>query len=221
MAHHNYRAEPNPRFSPDKKYVFFTSNMFGRSYVFAAEVAKADGHARCSLHAGAGNEVQPDHAHTDHDRRSSAVAAAEPRAFRSAELSASTGAVDASSGIPFCSSHARAASPSLLLLAHCCARRRASCRSTAHDSAVHHRLEVSAGGCARRGEAGLRRLRLEAVTLPHDWSIAGPVKRGCSLARCGRLLAPPASAGIARPSPCPLPMPRPTPPAAPSSSSTA
>jgi oligogalacturonide lyase len=41
MAHHNYRAEPNPRFSPDKKYVFFTSNMFGRSYVFAAEVAKA------------------------------------------------------------------------------------------------------------------------------------------------------------------------------------
>ncbi len=41
MAHHNYRAEPNPRFSPDKKYVFFTSNMFGRSYVFAVEVAKA------------------------------------------------------------------------------------------------------------------------------------------------------------------------------------
>jgi oligogalacturonide lyase len=41
MAHHNYRAEPNPRFSPDKKYVLFTSNMFGRSYVFAAEVAKA------------------------------------------------------------------------------------------------------------------------------------------------------------------------------------
>ena len=41
MAHQNYRAEPNPRFSPDKRYVFFTSNMFGRSYVFAAEVAKA------------------------------------------------------------------------------------------------------------------------------------------------------------------------------------
>ncbi|MDP9037643.1 MAG: oligogalacturonate lyase family protein [Acidobacteriota bacterium] len=41
MKHHNYRAEPNPRFSPDKKYVFFTSNMFGRGYVFAAEVAKA------------------------------------------------------------------------------------------------------------------------------------------------------------------------------------
>jgi oligogalacturonide lyase len=41
MKHQNYRAEPNPRFSPDKKYVFFTSNMFSRSYVFAAEVAKA------------------------------------------------------------------------------------------------------------------------------------------------------------------------------------
>jgi oligogalacturonide lyase len=43
MARQNYRAEPNPRFSPDKKYVFFTSNMFGRSYIFifAAEVAKA------------------------------------------------------------------------------------------------------------------------------------------------------------------------------------
>jgi len=41
MAHQNYRAEPNPRFSPDKKFVFFTSNMFGRSYVFAVEVAKA------------------------------------------------------------------------------------------------------------------------------------------------------------------------------------
>ncbi|HEY4382671.1 MAG TPA: oligogalacturonate lyase family protein [Acidobacteriaceae bacterium] len=41
MSWHDYHAEPNPRFSPDKKYVFFTSNMFGRSYVFAAEVAKS------------------------------------------------------------------------------------------------------------------------------------------------------------------------------------
>jgi oligogalacturonide lyase len=41
MAWHDYHAEPNPRFSPDKKYVIFTSNMFGRSYVFAVEVAKA------------------------------------------------------------------------------------------------------------------------------------------------------------------------------------
>jgi oligogalacturonide lyase len=41
MAHQNYRGEPNPRFSPDKKLVFFTSNMFGPSYVFAVEVARA------------------------------------------------------------------------------------------------------------------------------------------------------------------------------------
>jgi oligogalacturonide lyase len=43
MAHQNYRGEPNVRFSPDKKYVFFTSNMFGPSYLFGVEVAKAKG----------------------------------------------------------------------------------------------------------------------------------------------------------------------------------
>lgn len=42
MSHHYYREEPNVRFSPDKKLVIFTSNMFGPSYVFGAEVAKAD-----------------------------------------------------------------------------------------------------------------------------------------------------------------------------------
>ncbi|HZL49406.1 MAG TPA: oligogalacturonate lyase family protein [Terracidiphilus sp.] len=42
MSHHYYREEPNVRFSPDKTLVLFTSNMFGPSYVFAAEVAKAD-----------------------------------------------------------------------------------------------------------------------------------------------------------------------------------
>ncbi len=41
MSHHYYREEPNVRFSPDKTLVLFTSNMFGPSYVFAAEVAKA------------------------------------------------------------------------------------------------------------------------------------------------------------------------------------
>jgi oligogalacturonide lyase len=41
MSHHYYREEPNVRFSPDKKLVIFTSNMFGPSYVFAAEVEKA------------------------------------------------------------------------------------------------------------------------------------------------------------------------------------
>ena len=41
MSHHNYRLEPNVRFSPDKKLVIFTSNMFGPSYVFGVEVEKA------------------------------------------------------------------------------------------------------------------------------------------------------------------------------------
>jgi oligogalacturonide lyase len=41
MAGHNYRLEPNVRFSPDRKLIFFTSNMFGASYVFAVEVEKA------------------------------------------------------------------------------------------------------------------------------------------------------------------------------------
>jgi oligogalacturonide lyase len=41
MSHHNYRLEPNVRFSPDKSLVIFTSNMFGTSYVLAAEVEKA------------------------------------------------------------------------------------------------------------------------------------------------------------------------------------
>ena len=37
MKQHNYKAEPNVRFSPDKSLVFFTSNMFGPSYVFGVE----------------------------------------------------------------------------------------------------------------------------------------------------------------------------------------
>jgi oligogalacturonide lyase len=41
MSHHNYKEEPNVRFSPDKSLVLFTSNMFGPSYVFGVEVAKA------------------------------------------------------------------------------------------------------------------------------------------------------------------------------------
>ncbi len=41
MAHHYYREEPNVHFSPDSKMIFFTSNMFGPSYVFGVEVAKA------------------------------------------------------------------------------------------------------------------------------------------------------------------------------------
>ena len=41
MSKHNYRLEPNVRFSPDQKMVIFTSNMFGPSYVFGVEVDKA------------------------------------------------------------------------------------------------------------------------------------------------------------------------------------
>ena len=41
MAKHNYRLEPNVSFSPDQKWVVFRSNMFGPTYVFAVEVAKA------------------------------------------------------------------------------------------------------------------------------------------------------------------------------------
>ena len=41
MAQHNYKLEPNVRFSPDKSLVIFTSNMFGTSYVFGVETARA------------------------------------------------------------------------------------------------------------------------------------------------------------------------------------
>ena len=41
MSWHNYKLEPNVRFSPDKSMVIFTSNMFGQSYVFGVETAKA------------------------------------------------------------------------------------------------------------------------------------------------------------------------------------
>jgi oligogalacturonide lyase len=41
MSKHNYRLEPNVSFTPDKKWVIFRSNMFGPTYVFAAEVTKA------------------------------------------------------------------------------------------------------------------------------------------------------------------------------------
>jgi len=41
MSKHQYRLEPNPSFTPDQKWVVFRSNMFGPTYVFAVEVAKA------------------------------------------------------------------------------------------------------------------------------------------------------------------------------------
>ena len=51
MSHHNYRLEPNVRFSPDKKMIFFTSNMFGDSYVFGVEVDKAANPAASEIHS--------------------------------------------------------------------------------------------------------------------------------------------------------------------------
>ncbi|MHB1023801.1 MAG: oligogalacturonate lyase family protein [Acidobacteriaceae bacterium] len=42
MSKHNYRLEPNVSFSPDQKWVIFRSNMFGPTYAFAVEIAKAN-----------------------------------------------------------------------------------------------------------------------------------------------------------------------------------
>jgi len=38
---HNYLLEPNPSFTPDQKYIVFRSDIFGPTYAFAVEVAKA------------------------------------------------------------------------------------------------------------------------------------------------------------------------------------
>ncbi len=61
MAHHNYRLEPNVRFSPDKKMVIFTSNMFGPSYVFGVEVEKATNPAAGDIRStpGLGEQFNP------------------------------------------------------------------------------------------------------------------------------------------------------------------
>jgi len=41
MSKHNYTLEPNVSFTPDQKMVIFRSNMFGPTYVFGVEVARA------------------------------------------------------------------------------------------------------------------------------------------------------------------------------------
>jgi oligogalacturonide lyase len=41
MSKHDYRLEPNVSFTPDAKFIVFRSNMFGPTYAFAVEVAKA------------------------------------------------------------------------------------------------------------------------------------------------------------------------------------
>lgn len=40
MSGHNYHLEPNVRFTPEDKWIVFRSNLFGPTYVFAAEVEK-------------------------------------------------------------------------------------------------------------------------------------------------------------------------------------
>ncbi|HEV2214441.1 MAG TPA: oligogalacturonate lyase family protein [Terracidiphilus sp.] len=69
MSQHNYRLEPNVRFSPDSKLVIFTSNMFGPSYVFAVEVARAVDPPAADVHstpdlAREFNPVSPTPTHT-------------------------------------------------------------------------------------------------------------------------------------------------------------
>jgi oligogalacturonide lyase len=41
MSKHNYTLEPNVSFTPDQKMIIFRSNMFGPTYVFGVEIAKA------------------------------------------------------------------------------------------------------------------------------------------------------------------------------------
>jgi len=41
MAQHDYKLEPNVRFSPDNKMILFRTNMFGPTYVLGVEVDKA------------------------------------------------------------------------------------------------------------------------------------------------------------------------------------
>ncbi len=48
MAKHQYHLEPNVSFSPDQKWVVFRSNMFGATYAFAVEIAKADTHEQAA-----------------------------------------------------------------------------------------------------------------------------------------------------------------------------
>jgi oligogalacturonide lyase len=43
MSNHQYALEPNVMFTPDMKWIVFRSNMFGPSYVFEVEIAKAQG----------------------------------------------------------------------------------------------------------------------------------------------------------------------------------
>jgi oligogalacturonide lyase len=41
LSKHDYRLEPNVKFTPDQKWIVFRSNMHGATHVYAVEVAKA------------------------------------------------------------------------------------------------------------------------------------------------------------------------------------
>jgi oligogalacturonide lyase len=43
MKSHNYKLEPNVRFTPDGRWIVFRSNMHGPTHVYAVEVKKAKG----------------------------------------------------------------------------------------------------------------------------------------------------------------------------------
>jgi oligogalacturonide lyase len=49
LSKHDYRLEPNVKFTPDGKWIVFQSNMHGAPHVYAVEVAKADAAARPTL----------------------------------------------------------------------------------------------------------------------------------------------------------------------------
>lgn len=51
MAYHNYRLEPNVHFSPNGKMIIFRSNMFGPSYVFGVDIAKAKNVKPSEIHS--------------------------------------------------------------------------------------------------------------------------------------------------------------------------
>ena len=204
MAHHNYRAEPNVRFTPDKKYVFFTSNMFGPSYIFGVEVKKAvnPSGSRRPIHARPSHEVQPSRADPDHDRemkKTGNFARANTRQVTKSLLLASKGLASETWLV--------AAPPSLQywiamykgsMRRHLLRFRHAPLRSALHVAAPPapprqiqqlntdwRFLQSDAPGAE---SPTFDDSAWKPVTLPHDWSIAGPVRRKRPQPRRRRLL---------------------------------
>ena len=59
MSKHQYRLEPNVRFTPDRKWVIFRSNMFGATYAFAVEVATSADRPKARSSANRSTQPQP------------------------------------------------------------------------------------------------------------------------------------------------------------------